>query len=205
MREHRHRPEYQQTDFQRPLILLNQANWTSSEVNLKGRKSVWRVIVLRGDRSLHKLHKTIFTAFDRYDEHLYSFYFPKEPSGGDWRRLKVKEYRLHSTFRNLISSPNDSPLMQTRQGWTLSTSRSVKPLNTSLIWATIGVMRSKVVKIEPASRTRRRPIITERHGRSPPQYPDYDEEESKNLRRMGRNFDVSNGNSEGQQCFFNPS
>jgi len=46
------------------------------KVSLKRRHSVWRSVVLRGDQTLNDLHNAIFVAFDRDDEHLYSFYFP---------------------------------------------------------------------------------------------------------------------------------
>ena len=47
------------------------------KVMLKRRRSVWRSVALRGDQTLEELHEAIFTAFDRDDLHLYSFYFPK--------------------------------------------------------------------------------------------------------------------------------
>ena len=61
------------------------------KVALKGRPGLWRSIALRGDQTLERLHEEIFGAFDRFDEHLYSFYFPKAPR----RRgpvLRRKEY-----------------------------------------------------------------------------------------------------------------
>ena len=53
------------------------------KVALTDAKRIWRRIAIRGDQTLEKLHETIFEAFDRYDPHLYSFYFPK--SGGRGR------------------------------------------------------------------------------------------------------------------------
>jgi hypothetical protein len=35
---------------------------------------VWRRIAVRSDQTLDRLHAGIFDAFDRFDEHLYSFY-----------------------------------------------------------------------------------------------------------------------------------
>jgi hypothetical protein len=49
------------------------------KVALKGRPGIWRSIAVRGDQTLERLHEEIFRAFDRFDEHLYSFYFPKAP------------------------------------------------------------------------------------------------------------------------------
>jgi hypothetical protein len=51
------------------------------KVNLKRRRSIWRTGLLRGDQTLDDLHEVIFVAFDRYDEHLYCFYFPKARRG----------------------------------------------------------------------------------------------------------------------------
>ena len=46
------------------------------KVALAGRKSIWRRIALRGNQTLDDLHEAIYDAFDRDDEHLYSFSFP---------------------------------------------------------------------------------------------------------------------------------
>lgn len=54
------------------------------KVALAERKSVWRRIAIRADQSLDDLHLAIFKAFDRDDEHLYSFYLPKSPPKGDF-------------------------------------------------------------------------------------------------------------------------
>ena len=62
------------------------------KVNLKGAKRVWRTVALRGDQTLDDLHEAIFTAFDRFDPHLYSFYFPKAPSRRRVSGPQPKEY-----------------------------------------------------------------------------------------------------------------
>ena len=49
------------------------------KVNLNGAKRILRLIVMRGDQTLDDLHEAIFAAFDRFDAHLYAFYFPKAP------------------------------------------------------------------------------------------------------------------------------
>lgn len=69
------------------------------KVSLKRRRSVWRSVVLRGDQTLDDLHNAIFVAFDRDDEHLYSFYFP---SAGARRSVQAgkqpKEYMSPHSF-----------------------------------------------------------------------------------------------------------
>ena len=49
------------------------------KVKLKFAKRIWRRIDIRSDQTLKNLHDIIFTAFDRYDEHLYTFYDTKIP------------------------------------------------------------------------------------------------------------------------------
>jgi hypothetical protein len=51
------------------------------KVSLKGNRRIWRTLVLYGDQTLDDLHEAIYQSFDRYDEHLYSFYFPKAATG----------------------------------------------------------------------------------------------------------------------------
>jgi hypothetical protein len=43
-------------------------------------KRIYRKIAIEGDQPLDDLHQVIYEAFDRYDEHLYSFYFPFKPT-----------------------------------------------------------------------------------------------------------------------------
>ena len=62
------------------------------KVNLKGARRVTRTIALRGDQTLDVLHEAIFHAFDRFDAHLYSFYFPKAPSRRRTAGPRPKEY-----------------------------------------------------------------------------------------------------------------
>jgi Plasmid pRiA4b ORF-3-like protein len=68
------------------------------KVNLKGRRSIWRTVLLRGDQTLDDLHEAIFAAFDRYDEHLYCFYFPKGRQGRLASGKPPKEYRSPRGF-----------------------------------------------------------------------------------------------------------
>ena len=56
-------------------------------------KHIYRRIAILGNQSLDDLHDTIFLAFDRYDEHLYSFYFPTNPTSSN---LKIRQSRQYS-------------------------------------------------------------------------------------------------------------
>jgi hypothetical protein len=46
------------------------------KVRLANARSIWRRVALRGNQTLDDLHDIIFEAFERYDEHLFSFHFP---------------------------------------------------------------------------------------------------------------------------------
>jgi tetratricopeptide (TPR) repeat protein len=55
------------------------ANIYTFKVSLKDSPEVWRKIEIKGDQNLHHLHKAIFKAFERYDEHLYAFFLSNKP------------------------------------------------------------------------------------------------------------------------------
>ncbi len=53
------------------------------QVSLAWKKSVWRRIELRGDQTLHDLHRAIQEAFDWDDDHLYAFFLSGKAWDGD--------------------------------------------------------------------------------------------------------------------------
>ncbi len=123
-------------------------------------KEFSRVIEIRGDQTLEDLHRTIFKAFDRFEEHLYEFQFGKRPSDpkgpnfgipdasnigercGDARTTKLDDLdlTLHRTFGYWFDFGDD--------------------------WH----HQIQVEKIEVAIPTVPYPRITKRKGKSPPQY-----------------------------------
>ena len=68
------------------------------KVSLPGRPVTWRRIVMHGHQTLHDFHEEIFNAFDRYDEHLYSFYFPRPGARGRDRLRGAAEYSHPMAF-----------------------------------------------------------------------------------------------------------
>lgn len=56
------------------------------KVVLKYDKRTWRMIEIKPDATLDALHQAIFEAFDRYDEHLYTFYFGDKPTSKSYSR-----------------------------------------------------------------------------------------------------------------------
>jgi len=49
------------------------------KVSLKDSPDIWRIIDIKGNQMLSTLHKAIFKAFDRYEEHGYSFFLKNIP------------------------------------------------------------------------------------------------------------------------------
>jgi len=59
---------------------------------LAGDKHIWRKIAIPGDHTLEDLHKAIFFAFDRFDEHLYSFFLTSIQTKSEKKIMESPEY-----------------------------------------------------------------------------------------------------------------
>ncbi|MBN1692773.1 MAG: tetratricopeptide repeat protein [Dehalococcoidales bacterium] len=51
------------------------------KVSLKNNPDIWRIIDIKENQMLSSLHNTIFKAFDRIEEHEYSFFLSNKPYG----------------------------------------------------------------------------------------------------------------------------
>jgi len=49
------------------------------KVSLRDTPDIWRIIDMKGNQMLSSLHKAIFKAFDRFEEHQYSFFLSNKP------------------------------------------------------------------------------------------------------------------------------
>jgi len=49
------------------------------KVSLRDRPDIWRIIEIKENQMLSSLHKAIFSAFDRFEEHTYSFFISNKP------------------------------------------------------------------------------------------------------------------------------
>jgi hypothetical protein len=136
------------------------------KVALKGRR-VWRTIALRGDHTLEQLHGEIFAAFNRFDDHLYSFYFPKAPR----RRgpeIHPKEYVAPVSFDD--SGPGNrrfNAASTSLDGLKLKVGQTFEYLFDygDCWWHQVAVER-----IGPFEDGCRYPVLLEKHGQSPRQY-----------------------------------
>jgi hypothetical protein len=144
------------------------------EVHLKGARRISRTIAMRGDQTLDDLHEAIFVAFDRFDEHLYSFYFPRAR-----RRRGTGPEPMESTAPQLLDDP--WPLM-TRRRFNAAASRldrlRLAPGQTFEYLFDFGDCwwhEGAVVAVNRSDPAVKYPEIRASRGASPPQYPQDDE------------------------------
>lgn len=147
------------------------------KVALAGRKSIWRRIAIRSDQTLDDLHAVLFDAFDRFDDHLYSFH--TQPlytrRGPDFNRGNVEytspvmieeaelsaRHEIRDASKTTIAALNLQPggrlyyLFDFGDSW----------------WHDLTVEAFGV----PREPSRKYPFILEKHGGAPPQYPEVEE------------------------------
>jgi len=149
------------------------------KVALPCPEEIWRTIAIRQGQTLHDLHEVIYEAFDREEEHLYSFFFP------------------HTRFKNLdvrkIYGKSDEythPYALEDQGVIENNAQDASTVSIR----TLGLKKGQefyylfdfgdswwhkitVEKTGEEADDGTYPRIVERKGESPEQYPDPDEEE----------------------------
>ncbi len=146
------------------------------KVALQDCEDIWRRIAARGNQTLNDLHWAIFKAFDRDDEHLYSFYFPTPgATGRNWLRNAVE-------YTHPYGADDPSPFGHARfnAAEVKLSALELKPGQVFLYvfdfgdewWHEITVEQ---IEVEP--KRGKYPRVVERHGKSPPQYPDMEDED----------------------------
>jgi hypothetical protein len=123
-------------------------------------KQISRVIEIRGDQTLEQLHGAIFTAYDRWDEHLYEFQFGKRPFDPDGRNYG-------------ISSPNVRKKNEGDARATTLDELDLEPNRVFGYWFDFGddwYHQVRVERIEQAISIVTYPRVIKRVGKSPPQY-----------------------------------
>ncbi|MCR5563622.1 MAG: plasmid pRiA4b ORF-3 family protein [Desulfovibrio sp.] len=132
-----------------------------------------RVIDMRPNHTLAKLHAALFKAFDRYDDHMYEFSF-----GAD-RPYSENAVRYGIPMDDDAPFPNETKLLDATK-----TSLASLALNSGDVfyylfdfgddwWHRITVESVDI----PAKTGRRYPLLVEKHGESPDQYEEFDEGE----------------------------
>jgi predicted Zn-dependent protease len=128
------------------------------KVSLKDKPDIWRMIDIKGNQMLSTLHKGIYKAFDRFDEHAYSFFLKNIPwdkeneytSPGMETEGKAKlASRIRIDSVELYGGTKFLYLFDFGDEWWH---------NVELVSVTLKNTRAKY------------PRIAEKHGKSPPQY-----------------------------------
>lgn len=143
------------------------------QVALKYAPNIWRTIALPGDATLDDFHWEIFWAFDREEEHLYSFYVPRIVNG---RRSRNRDERDEYTspigfdpnplflFGNGIPAKDGSRCRLDRIG--LALQLKFEYVFDFGDWWEHTITVKQIKKIEPDNEFG----VIEKHGNSPPQY-----------------------------------
>lgn len=159
-------------------------------VKLKFDKRTYRDILIREDQTFEKLHEIIYSAFDRYDEHLYFFSIKKPRCIGNsnedefmalMNNLGFRVPKMRATMSIRISSPdcgsydeNDHDASRTRlKKFGLTAKQKFEYLFDfgDEWWHEI-----EVKGIIPLEANTNYPRVIKVNGESPSQYPDYDED-----------------------------
>ena len=130
---------------------------------------VKRTIEIRGDQTLADLHETLFSAFDREDEHMYEFQFGERAHDPANRR-----YVLPMALEDTFSFGQDRPPAGAVDTTTLDSLR-LRVGQTFGYWFDFGDdwwHRIDVLAIDDTVPPGTYPKVTARVGDSPPQYPD---------------------------------
>lgn len=147
------------------------------KVALKNAKRIWRRIAVRSDQTLDDLHQAIFNAFDRFDEHLYSFYFPRPGAAGRAALRDAVEYAhpycaeeadpLFEVSKNAAEAKLGALKLKVGQ-------RFLYLFDYGDSW----MHEITVEKVNEPVEKGEYPQVVERKGQSPPQYADMEEDES---------------------------
>lgn len=139
----------------------------------KKNRVISRRIQIRGRQSLEELHWAIFRAFDREEEHMYEFQIggkgPHDP--------KARRYVLPMVMENPFGEGRPAgDVTRTPMG-----SLGLRVWQAFGYWFDFGDNwwhQINVVAIEDGAPPGRYPKVTRRVGQSPPQYADWDADET---------------------------
>ena len=130
------------------------------KVSLNDRPNIWRIIEIKENQMLSSLHKAIFNAFNRFDEHLYSFFMSNKPYDKDSEYTlpdhdgdEVGKYASRVRIDTLHLQPGQKFLYLFDYGdeW----------------WHEV-----ELIGLRDEVPRRKYPRVTKKHGKSPPQYDD---------------------------------
>jgi hypothetical protein len=141
-----------------------------AEAFAKKNRVVSRTIQIRGDQTLEDLHRAIFDAFGRFDDHMYEFQFGQGPMDPEGAR-----YVLPGAYESGVGDENPP---SGRVDRTRIDSLGLEVGRSFGYWFDFGDdwwHQINVEAIEDKAPAGKFPKVTRRVGKSPPQYLDEDE------------------------------
>ncbi len=144
------------------------------KVSIIGIPGLYRVIELSGNCTFDDLHEAIFDAFDRFDDHLYSFYITRKPTKNLKKIIEAPEI----TSDMMV---DDSSYLENAPKSASGTKLDDINLNEKEILYYLFDFgdewwhRIRVESIKETKTKRKFVSIVKVVGESPSQYPDYEE------------------------------
>ena len=151
---------------------LPASNVYSIKVALMGNKRIYRKIAIRGDHTLDDLHDAVFYAFDREEEHMYSFFFPASPTKSKRAIMNSREFSPSDPWGSRDADRKTDTAETTISYLKLRAKQKFYYLFDwgDEWWHELtfeGVCSTEVNTL---------PVVTVKKGESPPQYPDFEDE-----------------------------
>jgi len=148
------------------------------KVSLVHFNKIWRKIAIRKGQTLHDLNNIIFDAFDRYDDHMYSFYIPHSRKKFNPRTIrKSSDEYSHPYACEEQGIYGDGP-----QNASLISIENLDLIEKQKFYYLFDFgdewwHEITVEKTDDSAEDEKYPRIIEREGQSPEQYPDYEEDD----------------------------
>lgn len=145
------------------------------KVSIIGIPKLYRVIEASENCTFNDLHEAIFQAFDRYDEHLYSFFITGENTKNMRRIMDSPEITHPQNMKDF--SDFGKPAKSAAK--TKIKDAGLNEKDIFHYWFDFGDdwwHRIRVEKISEAQAGKKYINIVKSVGESPPQYPDYDDD-----------------------------
>jgi Plasmid pRiA4b ORF-3-like protein len=159
------KPPSKQTEARLPAIHVY-------KVALKYRKSIWGRIEISSTQTLDDLHWAIFDAFDRDDEHLYAFYLTKPGDRGRQALLNAKQFVHPDALEAFDEQARDASEVQLCVMGLRRGRKFEYEFDFGDSWRHDVTFEGE----QPADPEVTYPRVVESKGKSPPQYPDFDED-----------------------------
>lgn len=141
------------------------------KVALIGNKRIYRKIAIREDQTLNDLHEAIFRAFDREEEHLYSFFFPHKATSS--KQVIIKSRAFFPPMEDVMApfGEHDNSTEATLGSlWLREKQKFYYLFDWGDEW-----WHELTFEGESSTNEKTLPAIIVKKGESPPQYPDWDE------------------------------